>query len=294
MDKAFWQSIKDGEYRIPAGHSVAALTPELLGYLGSTDPDLREDAAYQILMEWIDRGSYSHTEMWEMATRMLRNLTVGLGEQGDDTVFLRAYSSLILTELVYFDLTHPHFAEAEIQVLLDHALTYLPAEKDLRGYVPEKAWAHAVAHMADCLIVLSRHRFVAVSDLMRIMNTIGERITAPVAHVFIYDEEIRLVRPVMAALERDLLTLPFLSAWLDRLVHPGEHGSWGESTDPHSGQNKEETCARHNTRSFLYGLYFQLRAPGFAGLTHVKQRPAVADELLPLVEQALAQIWAWC
>lgn len=294
VDKAFWQAIRDDEYHVPAGHSVAALTSELLSYLGSTDPDLREDAAYQILAEWIDRGSYSHAEMWEMATRMQRNLEIGLGEREDDTVFLRAYSSLILAELVYHDLTHPAFSAAEIHRILDHALAYLPGEQDLRGFVPQKHWAHAVAHMADCLMALSRHQHVGGADLMRILDTIAERITARVAHVYIYDEELRLARPVMAALQRGLLDLPALSAWLDRLVHPAERGSWGESTDPHAGRDAAETCARHNTRSFLYGLDFQLRTPGFAGLTHVNQRPAVADALLPRVESALAQIWAWC
>jgi hypothetical protein len=35
MDKAFWQSIKSNEYTVPKDHSVPALTPELLSYLGS-------------------------------------------------------------------------------------------------------------------------------------------------------------------------------------------------------------------------------------------------------------------
>ena len=190
---------------MPAAHSVATLTPELLSYLGSTDPDLREDAAYLILAEWIDRGSYSHAEMWEMATRMLRNLGVGLGEREDDSDFLRAYSSLILTELVYHDLTHPAFSRAEIHRVLDRALTYLPAEQHLRGYVPQKHWAHAVAHMADCLMVLSRHQYVGASDLSRILDTIGARMTARVAHVYLYDEEIRLAR---ADLDLVLKSLP--------------------------------------------------------------------------------------
>lgn len=59
-------------------------------------------------------------------------------------------------------------------------------------------------------------------------------------------------------------------------------------------RNEAETCARHNTKYFLYDLYFQLRSPGFAHLTFVEQQPVVADALLPLVENALSQIRAWC
>jgi Protein of unknown function (DUF2785) len=59
-------------------------------------------------------------------------------------------------------------------------------------------------------------------------------------------------------------------------------------------RSEAETCARHNTKYFLCSLYCQLRSPGFAHMTFVEQRPAVADALLPLVENALSQIRAWC
>lgn len=299
MDKAFWQNIKAHDFAVPAGYSMTDLTSELLSYLGSTDPDLRERAAYRILLEWIDRDSYSHAELWEMAVRLGHNLTIGLGAHDDDTVFLRAYSSLILTEIVYYDLIHPGFSGDAIHVMLDQALAYLPAENDLRDYIPEKEWAHAVAHNADCLLVLSKHPLLSVSDLMRILEVIAERITAPVDHVYVYDEEARLVRPVMVALQRDLLALPFLSVWLERLVHPREPIDWSEEdAGEHTQSNTSEVCARHNTKSFLYSLYFQLRAPGFAHLPYVnlpgaQQRPAITDELLPLVEHALSRIRAW-
>ncbi|MBA2676863.1 MAG: hypothetical protein H0U76_00460 [Ktedonobacteraceae bacterium] len=59
-------------------------------------------------------------------------------------------------------------------------------------------------------------------------------------------------------------------------------------------RNEAETCAHHNTKYFLYGLYFQLRSPDFAHLTFVEQQPVVAGALLPIVEHALSQIRAWC
>jgi hypothetical protein len=59
-------------------------------------------------------------------------------------------------------------------------------------------------------------------------------------------------------------------------------------------QSEAETCARHNSKYFLRSLYFQLRSPGFANLTSVEQRPAVADALLPLVESALSRVRSWC
>jgi hypothetical protein len=301
MDKMFWQSIKDNDYAVPPHSSVETLTSELLSYLGSPDPEFREGFAYTILDAWLHLGYYSHTELWEMATQLLHNLTIGLSEQQSDTVFLRSFSLLILAEIVYYDLHHPTLEAAEVQQLLKQTLAYFEAEQDLRGYDTEKGWIHSIAHAADFLWVLAQHRFVSTTDLSQIMDALANKITAPVAHVYLYDEEERLVRTVMGILQRNLLTLPFLTAWLEHLTHPRGRVAWNESFEgPEGGKLMEvvrgaaETCARHNVRYFLYALYFQLRSPGFAQLTFVEQKPAIADELLPLVENALSQIRVWC
>jgi hypothetical protein len=197
MDKAFWQSITDNEYAIPPDSSVQALTSELLSYLGSVDPELREGPAYIILDAWIHRDYYSHTELWKMATQLLQHLTIGLGKQQSDTIFWRSFSLLILTEIVSHDLTHSTLSETEVRQVLEHALTYFEAEKDLRGYDTEKGWMHTIAHAADLFWILAQHRDVATSDLSRIMDALAEKITTPVAHVYLYDEDERLARTVM-------------------------------------------------------------------------------------------------
>jgi uncharacterized protein DUF2785 len=220
VDKTFWQQVMENESAIPAGYPTAALTAELLAALGSTDPELREGPAYTILAHWIDRGVYAHAELWKMACHLLDNLAIGLGEQETDTVFLRSFSVLILSELVYYDLSHPTLSDAEVSHLFEEVLRYLLAEQDLRGYVPEKGWAHAIAHAADCLWTLARHREITASELERLMEAVAEKLTAPVAHVYLYDEDERLVRAVMAVLQRDLIPLSLLTSWLEQFVHP--------------------------------------------------------------------------
>ncbi len=298
MDKAFWQNIMNNDYAILPECSVATLTPVLLSYLGSLDPEIREQLAYRILDTWIHRECYSHTELWNMARQLLHHLTTGLGEQNSDMVFLRSFSLLILTEIVYYDLTHSILEETEVRQMLEQVLVYFSAEKDLRGYDSEKGWIHAIAHTADLLWVLAQQRFLIASDLERILNAIMQKITAPIAHIYLYDEDERLTRTVMGALQRNLLTLPFLATWLGQLTHPEGRIAWNESFE--SGRlmdvarSEIETCAHHNTKHFLRSLYFQLHSPGFANLTFVEQHSAIGNELLPLVEDALYQIRAWC
>jgi hypothetical protein len=293
VDNAFWQSIKENSFAVPTGFSVEALTPELLSYLGSPDPELRDGFAYRILSEWIDGGVYAHAGLWAMATQMFHNLAIGLGGQQNDTVLMRSYSVLILMEMMYHDVkTSPTFSEAEARTVLDRVLRYFLAENDLRGYVPEKEWIHAIAHSSDCFFLLAQHPVMTASDLERIMDALATKITAPVPHIYLYDEDERLARAVMGVLQRNLLTLPFLAHWLERVTRPAERVAWSDGQE--CAQSKPETCARHNSKHFLRSVYFQLRAPGFADLTHVEQRPAITDELLPMVEHALAQIHTWC
>jgi hypothetical protein len=286
------------EYVLPAGFSRATLTTELLGYLAGSDTELREGPAYLILSQWIDQpATYSHAERWDMATHLLHNLTIGLGEQQTDTIFLRSFSTLILVELIYHDLSEPIFSDQEVRRFFEEVLAYFAAEQDLRGYVPEKGWAHAIAHSADCFWLLARHRAIAAAELERMLEAIAEKLTAPVAHVYLADEDERLVRAVMAALQRDLLSLSFLEGWLERFSHPKGRIGWDETFEQgrlmEVAHSPRETCARHNSKHFLRSLFFQLRSPGFAGMPQMGQRPAVAEALLPAVEHALAQIRAW-
>ena len=52
------------------------------------------------------------------------------------------------------------------------------------------------------------------------MDALAKKITAPVAQVYFYGEEERLVRTVLGVLQRELLTLSDLSTWLELLIHP--------------------------------------------------------------------------
>ena len=300
-DKQFWQSIIDTDYTLPKGASQSTLTTELLSYLASPDPQVREIFAYSILDAWIHRDCYSPAELGEMVTQLLRNLLIGLGESRGDSAFQRSSSLLILTEILYHDLTKPALSRDQVRVVLEAGVSYFLAERDLRGYDPKNGWIHAIAHAADLFWVLAQHSALESVDLERILKAMAEKIAAPVEHVYLYDEELRLVRAVMGVLQRDILSLDYLSAWLLGLTHPEGRTSWSGTFDGPDGgtlmavvRSPEETGARHNARSFLYALYFQLRSPGFGGISFVDQAPPRAGALLALVERALAEIRAWC
>ncbi len=295
MDNAFWQEIIRSQYAVPNTTSALALTPELLSMLGSPDGERREQVAFPILEQWIHKGRYTGTELWFLVEMLLSNLKVGLGEQGTETVYLRSFSALTLSEILHYDYYRHALTEAQVRQILEPAVKYLVEERDLRAYEHEHGWIHAVAHAGDLLWTLAHYGFFKSSDLARMMDAIAARVHAPVSTVFLMDEEERLVRGVMKILERDLLPMEIIDAWLADLVFPEERPLWNDVVENIEGPPpaKAEVCARHNTRNFLRSLYFQLVVPGFGGLTFVDSSPEQVDELMMHVVTTLQSILAW-
>lgn len=280
MEKSFWRSVVEADYMVPAGYTAQELTPELMAYLGSTDPELRDDFAYPILDAWLHRGVYSDEEKRDMMARLAENLMNGIGETGGDLVFLRTFSVLMLAELAHEDNLRPWLEEAEVRQLLELALVYLEAERDLRGWVPEKGWAHAPAHTADLLFVLARNRYLGAADLERLLLAIQTKALDPLALPYLYDEDERLAQPVVAALRRGLLSAEFLVSWLDGLVHPRDLPAWNEAF-----LVGEWVIARHNVKLLLRSLYGQL--------TFTSAMPPGALEFLPHLTEAIKSLSEW-
>ncbi len=281
MDTSFWQSIVDADFALPRDCSAADLTPQLISFLSSTDLQLRDDFGFSILATWLDRGGYySPDQLRQLGAAMIGNLSVGLGESETDTVFGRAFATLILGKVVDADNHQPFLSADEVHAWLDQALGYIRSERDVRGFVPEKGWAHAVAHMGDLLMYMARNRHVGERHLEQIVESIGGRMAEPVPTIYRALEDERMAYAAIVALQRELLTPEFLSAWIDRLAQRWSGGQWFTII-----MKAETANACHNTRQFLRSLYFQLllgiRAPSwYSDPTPFEHIPSVREMLL--------------
>jgi hypothetical protein len=253
MDRSFWRVIANDENALPQGEWVAELTPELLGWLGSTDPELRDEFAYRILAAWIERGQYGADQLRTMAKQMTANLEIGLGERGTDSVYLRTYSVLILMEIVAFDNANPFLDQADLDGYLEAALGYLLRERDLRSWVPGPGWANAVGHTADLLMMLARSPHLGTGELQRILDAIADRLLTPTPVVFVHHEDERLAYATLNVLRRNLIDRTWLVAWLDRFTAAPGQESWRSAY-----ASEAESAARANVTAFLRSLYFQL------------------------------------
>jgi len=87
IDKEFWISIAKNDYKIPEGYTLEELTKVLFGYLGSTDPELRDDIAYIVYANFLKREMYSKEDIQEHVNELIANLEKGIGETESDSVF---------------------------------------------------------------------------------------------------------------------------------------------------------------------------------------------------------------
>ena len=252
MDKQFWKAIQENDCNIPEGYTVKSLTPELLSFLGSTDPELRDDFAYAILVEWVERDLYTPDDLRQIIAGLSANLEVGIGETETDSVFLRAFSILALALIVYYENKKSFLKSDEIEAILDKGLQYLATEQDPRGFVRVKGWAHAVAHTAELLLVLAENKHTGATEHIRMLSEITRKLTDSTKWVYVHGEDDRLSAAVLVIFQRGLLNPPTIKEWLDSLINP-KSGSWKGAWT-----KEESTRAFFNVRNFLRSLYLQI------------------------------------
>lgn len=250
MDKQFWLDIRENQYAVPEGHSIEDLLDELLSFLGSTDPELRDVISYETYANWLKLEVIPLELIRLCISRLTGNLEEGIGERDTDTVFLRSFSALLLAETVHHDNKVPALEKDDALAILEKALTYLKNERDPRGYVSGKGWAHALAHTADLLYTLASHRATGQAELERILYAVTTKLAKPTDWIYCHGEDDRLMQAAAGVVQRNLLDENTYSQWLASCLEPSWKGSY---EDP--AQNN----AFFNTRNFLRGFYLYLQ-----------------------------------
>ncbi len=285
----YWQAVIARGADVPADRPLDDLTAELVGMLGDPDPLRRDRIAYTVLASWISAGVYDDL-LIGVGDGVLAGLTRGLGDDGTDTVLRRSFSALVLAEAVARDNEVHLLTDDTVLRWGDRASGWLLSERDLRGFVPERGWAHAVAHGADLVGMLARSRHFRGPELSVLLDVVADRLLRPTQHVLRHGEDDRLAYAVMAALHRNLVDEQALEGWLARL---GSGLRRPAGTDPELDEWPTPSAA--NTQAFLRALHLQLalgvrgrdEMPGDAELFAEPPRDR-ADLLLGLIEQQRA------
>jgi hypothetical protein len=250
MDKEFWVELYKNKCEIPEGHTLAELTNELFSYLGSTDPELRDEIGYTVFANWLKQERYSTEELRGYIKELLANLHIGIGQTESDSVFLRTFSVLFLAEVVHNDNKKRILDKADITLILEEGLWYITAEKDPRGHIPVKGWAHALAHTADLFLVLGKNKNIEETGLWNILNSISGKILHSTNYIYIHGEDERLADAVIQALRRDLVPNEKVEAWAKSFIEQNWKGAFTDEDRNHAFQN---------TRNLLRSIYLKLK-----------------------------------
>lgn len=248
MIRAYWTQVRAAGLAVPDDRPLAELTAELTTMLGSPDPQLRDELAYPTLTTWIDRGVYDDL-LVGLGDGMTAGLTIGLGERETDTVFRRSFSALVLAECL--DRTNRANLVLPAKVLEwgDRLAAWFLREQDLRGFVPGKGWAHAVAHGADALGVLARSPHLGLNELTVILDVLADRVLAPTDTLLTHGEPDRMALATMTVLRRNVVPLSVVEPWVARITAGARRAS-GREQDPFLVTGQAE--------AFLRALYLQV------------------------------------
>lgn len=203
---------------MPEEENAGALARELAGFVPLPDPELRDTLGYEIFARWVHRSDrLGPADLESVRALLVPNALAGLGEDGTDSVFGRSFSLLFLKELVAADRRKPFLTDASRAELADLAVRALRGERDLRGYVAGKGWAHATAHAADLVRVLAQGKGLTGAQVSAFVEAIEDRQRTATA-VWSWGEDARMGAALAAIAWRPDVDPAAFVRWFERLA----------------------------------------------------------------------------
>jgi len=246
--------IKDNDYSIPNEIDVDGLIADMLKFIGHVDGELRDKLIYSTFCGWVDNGILSATQMRHILATCLSetHLFFGIGEKDTDSVFTRAFSSLAIALAFVVHDENPFLTVDDVQNIKEVLLRYVGQERDYRGYVAGKGWAHSVAHIADALANVAGCEIdgefcIGRESLLEILQAV-KSLACNRDWVYIAEEDERLVDVVNMVCSNEILTNDDFIEWIDSF-DPSDN-KWWEGTVPN------DYYLHVNCKHFLRSLYF--------------------------------------
>lgn len=244
------QALAQNDFQPSDQDVVSVIVPEMLNHIGSTNSTLRDDLINSAFCAWIPDHIHDPVQLRTILSTVLdaQHLFYRIGEQNTDSVFTRSFSVLLLPLLLSTHRSQPFLNTAEILEVKEKLLRYAQTEKDRRGFVANKGWAHASAHTADALDDLGQCAELSKTDLAEVLDVVRGMICVTDTG-YVYSEEERNITAVIAVLRRRLLSDQEITEWIQgfaKRVHQ-------VTAYP------DKIILRTNVKNFLQSLYFRLR-----------------------------------
>ncbi|HOO33258.1 MAG TPA: DUF2785 domain-containing protein [Thermotogota bacterium] len=241
--------LKEKKFKLETKDEANELIRPMFEFIGSTDPELRDHLIYVAFYSFIAKYRYFSKETMKSHLKTALDndhLFCGLGEKGTDTVFIRTFSALVVALLVWAHNEDHYLSKEEVINVKNKCVDYYSKERDHRGFVPEKGWAHSAAHGADMFEELANCGELDAEDIKDILNCIKNKIVEG-EYAFIDLEDERMVTPIINLLKREDVDNSLLINWIKGFENV-------------EYDNEFPTVLRisHNVCGLLKGLYFRI------------------------------------
>lgn len=262
-DRASLEALRASQFNIENRRARERFAHGLIACLGSPDPFLRDQVAYEGLTRMLRADQLSVAVRTQLTNETLAVLR---GPEGDG--FARPFAALALSELVRADRINGYYDDTMKAEIVAQAGAYVAGIRDYRGYDEREGWRHGVAHGADLLMQIALDpNFNDAGQLQAVRDAVATQVS-PANHFYTYGEPDRLARPILFIAARNAFTADEWTAWF---------AQFGASQGEDLFSSQAGLAKRHNTRAFLNALWINARA----------SQSTADDVLIPGVEAAL-------
>jgi len=244
-------NIRDSEWKIPKGVNSFELALEGMANIGSTDPVLRDELILELIYKMIVEKDLTDEEVKSLMELALseEHLFYKIGLEDDDSVFNRAFTVLLISGMLY---RHNQsegkiFTEEEIKRICSEVIRYAGEEKDVRGYIEIKGWAHSAAHTGDALREIALCKEVNGCQLLEMLQAIKEKFCISY-YAYRNNEDERVICAVINIIQRRILKDEEVVAWIKSFENIEKTGKY-----------PEDHYLSTNHKNFLSALYFRLK-----------------------------------
>lgn len=240
--------IKKNDFKVPDDLNVLDFALNMMEYVGDTDSEMRDELIYETFCEWADENVFTVEQFKQILNVSLddNHLFFKIGEQGTDSVFTRTFSALIIVVVIYVHRMENFVSKEDLKIVENKIIKYMANEKDVRGYVENKGWAHSAAHTADVLDQLTQCSSIEKNDLEEILKVLKTKVCIN-NYVYINQEDERMAIPVISIIKRNVIDNSEIIDWIKSFQNVNKIGHYPEDHN-----------LVVNIKSFLRSIYFRL------------------------------------
>ncbi|PNQ87654.1 hypothetical protein C1T20_00830 [Paenibacillus polymyxa] len=223
----------------------------MIEYIGDPDPELRDDLIYSTLCSWImEKNLFEEKELLKLLSLVINSdhLFYRLGADGDNSVYTRTFSVLIVAQIICRHRHKPFLDRHEVLHVKDVLIRYLTEEKDLRGFTYDNGWAHGAAHGADALDELVQCEECTDEVYKEALFAI-QKVLSNGRYIFQDEEDERLACIVQRIIRANRFASSRVMKWIENL-----------SQCMALPRSRSQFVIRVNVKNFLRSLYFRMRS----------------------------------